>query len=152
MKVVFHSPNYQMHRLCQLESQQNIHATSSLHPCREKKKGHHTFRQHERDPQNYRRNDELRKNLSVMSTLDNVVPRASSHLLHPPVIREKGAIDITYCHGETTSLTPQRCMKKLYQHGHKKAPQSILERKKTCRGNPILLVDKMGMKKKKNAA
>ena len=35
-----------------------------------------------------------------MSPLDNVAPRASSHLLHPPVIREKGAIDITYCHGE----------------------------------------------------
>ena len=60
------------------------------------------------------------RTLSLMSPSGDLVPRASSRLLHPPAIREKGVIDIAHCDSETASDTPKRHMKKSYENRNKK--------------------------------
>ena len=151
MKLCFYLPNYQIHRLFQLESQTNLSTIPSLKHFRDRVRKVTTLF------------DSMKETHSIIDVMmdeggsptvltpqDIITPRTSRRLLHPPTIREKGVTDITTCHGPTTGSTPQRYLHQYYQNESNISSQVIIDRKRTCQGNPILLVDQDGKKRKMN--
>ena len=53
---------------------------------------------------------------------------------------------MTACHEPITGLTPQRYVKGFYENSLDASRKSIRNRKRSCHGNPILLVDEKGKK------
>ena len=150
MKLTFYLPQYQLHRLYQLISINNISSISSLKQYREKARKTTTLF------------DSMKATRSIIDSMlvDNdtpssqdtsqlSTPRISSRLIHPLVIREKGVSDITICHGPITGSTPQQYLQQYYSNESNKSSHLIINRRKSYRCNPIMMVDEKGRKKKK---
>ena len=151
MKLVFYLPQYQIHRLYQLESLGDLSSISSLRHYRKRVGQYTTLFDSMKDTNAIIKSMIANDDPISTITQSSITPtsRISRRLQHPPAIREKGVTDITNWHAPTTGFTPQRNMSKFYHNASASSSYTIVDRKRNCPGNPILLVDEKGNKKKK---
>ena len=116
MKLVFYLPQYQIHRLYQLESLGDLSSIRSLRHYRKRVGQHTTLFDSMKDTNGIIKsmivNDDPISTITQSSITST--PRISRRLQHPPAIREKGVTDITNWHAPTTGFVPQRNMAKFY--------------------------------------
>ena len=150
MKLTFYLPQYQIHRVYQLEAATNLSNIHSLKQYREKTRKTTTLFDSMKEThiiiESMIAVDDT-SNLPTPST--SHTPRTSSRLLHPPAIRVKGITDISHWNALITGSTSQRYVKQFYDDELNSASTTVIHQNKTCPGNPILLVGEKGKKNKK---